>query len=176
MCTQHALSWSQVTPFLCSTLTGGFLVMAARVGDGGGTGSARHRRERRLRSFLRHERMAVAMALSEFKHHSSRGQRGPGERYEFNHTAESQKHFSPRAVPGHPVWVRRGGPHVGLERHFLEHMADICPFVQILDAPVPQPVENVTGHLAFPGSPDCRAGHCSAQDLLLFMSISFSCS
>ena len=41
---------------------------------GGGTGSAR-RRERRLRSFLRHERMAVVMALSEFMHHSSRGQR-----------------------------------------------------------------------------------------------------
>ena len=34
-----------------------------------------------------------------------------------------------------------------LERHFLEHMADICPFVQILDAPVPQPVENVTDTL-----------------------------
>ena len=39
------------------------------------------------------------------------------------------------------------GPHVALERHFLEHMADICPFVQILDAPVPQPVDNVTGTL-----------------------------
>ena len=29
---------------------------------GGGTGSARRRRERRLRSMLRHERMSVAMA------------------------------------------------------------------------------------------------------------------
>ena len=36
---------------------------------------------------------------------------------------------------------------MGLERHFLEHMADICPFVQILDAPVPQRVENVTDTL-----------------------------
>ena len=34
------------------------------------------------------------------------------------------------------------GATCGLERHFLEHMADICPFVQILDAPVPQPVVN----------------------------------
>ena len=34
------------------------------------------------------------------------------------------------AVPGYLVWVSRGG-HV-------EHMADICPFVQVLDAPVPQ--------------------------------------
>ena len=38
---------------------------------GGGTGSARRRRERRLRSMLRHERMAVAMALAEALYHSS---------------------------------------------------------------------------------------------------------
>ena len=34
----------------------------------GGTGSARRWRERRLRQFLRHERLSVAMALSEKKH------------------------------------------------------------------------------------------------------------
>ena len=34
------------------------------------TGSARRRRERRLRSMLRHERMSVAMALAEKLHHS----------------------------------------------------------------------------------------------------------
>ena len=39
--------------------------------EGGGTGSARRRRERRLRSMLRHERMAVAMALAEALHRSS---------------------------------------------------------------------------------------------------------
>ena len=38
--------------------------------EGGGTGSARRRRERRLRSMLRHERMAVAMAVAEATHHS----------------------------------------------------------------------------------------------------------
>ena len=43
--------------------------------SGGGTGSARRRRERRLRQFLRHERLSVAMALSEKKHHTSSGQR-----------------------------------------------------------------------------------------------------
>ena len=47
--------------------------MAERDDAGGGTGSARRRRERRLRSMLRHERMAVAMALAESLHHS--GQR-----------------------------------------------------------------------------------------------------
>ena len=45
--------------------------MAARVDAAGGTSSARRRRERRLRSMLRHERMAVAMALAEALHHSS---------------------------------------------------------------------------------------------------------
>ena len=37
--------------------------------------AARRRRERRLRQFLRHKRLTVAMALSEKKHHTSRGQR-----------------------------------------------------------------------------------------------------
>ena len=45
--------------------------MAARVDAAGGTSSARRRRERHLRSMLRHERMAVAMALAEALHHSS---------------------------------------------------------------------------------------------------------
>ena len=40
-----------------------------------GSSAARRRRERRLRSMLRHERMTVAIALAEFSHHSTRGQR-----------------------------------------------------------------------------------------------------
>ena len=116
---------------------------------GGGTGSARRRRERRLRSFLRHERMAVAMALSEFKHHSSRGQRkdraGGEVRVELHGgVPEAPLHHGGSRPPC--LGVPRG-PQVGLERHFLEHMADICPFVQILVAPVPHPVENVTDTL-----------------------------
>ena len=39
--------------------------------DAGGVGSAQRRRERRLRSMLRHERQSVAMALAEALHHSS---------------------------------------------------------------------------------------------------------
>ena len=42
----------------------------------GGTGSARRRRERRLRAYLRYARMSVAMALAESSHHSApRGQK-----------------------------------------------------------------------------------------------------
>ena len=48
------------------TLTVG-LLMAPRET----TGSARRRRERRLRAVLRHERMAVAMALAQKLHHSA---------------------------------------------------------------------------------------------------------
>ena len=45
----------------------GVVAMAAR-GEGGGTGSARRGRERRLGPMLRHERMARAMALAKFTH------------------------------------------------------------------------------------------------------------
>ena len=40
-----------------------------------GEGAARRRRERRLRQWARHEKLSVQMALYEYKHHSSRGQR-----------------------------------------------------------------------------------------------------
>ena len=119
--------------------------MAARVGDGGGTGSARRRRERRLRSFLRHERMAVVMALSECKHHSSRT--GPGGEVRVEPHGEVPEAPLPQGGSRPPCMGVLRGPLVGLELHFLEHMADICPFVQFLDAPVPQPVENVTDTL-----------------------------
>ena len=58
--------------FLCCTM------MADPSGRPQSSGVARRRRERRLRSMLRHERMTVAMALAESTHHSSRGQDGQG--------------------------------------------------------------------------------------------------
>ena len=45
-------------------------MMAAR-GDAAGTSGARRRRERRLRSWAKHERLSVAMALAEKLHHSA---------------------------------------------------------------------------------------------------------
>ena len=110
-------------------------MIGARVGDGGRTGSARRRESDAFA-----ERMAVAMALSEFMHHSSRGQR--------KDRAGGEVRVEPHGeVPG--ALLPQGGsrppclgvprePQVVLKRHFLEHMADVCPFVQILDAPVPQ--------------------------------------
>ena len=43
--------------------------------DGAGTSSAKRRRERRLRSMLRHERQTVAMELAAALHHSRDGGR-----------------------------------------------------------------------------------------------------
>ena len=63
------------------------------------TGAARRRRERRLRSMLRHERMTVAMALAEFSHHSSRGQRMARAGvwgHEQNYTAKIRKPPTPQ--------------------------------------------------------------------------------
>ena len=56
-------------PFFCGVLCAdsGCWPMA----DGAGTSSARRRRERRLRSWLKHERMTVAMELAAATHHSS---------------------------------------------------------------------------------------------------------
>ena len=47
------------------------LLMTFMEVDGAGTSSARKRRERRLRSWLRHERMTVALELAAATHHSS---------------------------------------------------------------------------------------------------------
>ena len=43
--------------------------------DGAGTSSAKRRRERRLRSMLRHERQTVAMELAAALHHNHDGGR-----------------------------------------------------------------------------------------------------
>ena len=59
---------TQACPFLC----GVFSVMMAS--EQPGSGAAQRRRQRRLRPWLRHERMTVAMALVQSTHHSSRGQ------------------------------------------------------------------------------------------------------
>ena len=46
-------------------------MMAARDDAGGPTGSARRRRERRLRAHLKCARMSVAMAFAESQNHSA---------------------------------------------------------------------------------------------------------
>ena len=62
-------------------------------------GTAMRRRQRRLRQWLRHERLSVAMALAHFTHHSSRGQRMArvGGGHEKKYTAEFRRHPHPKS-------------------------------------------------------------------------------
>ena len=99
---------------------------------GGGTGSARRRRERCLRSMLRHERMSVAMALAESTHHSApRGQkmaRAGGE-------ARVAQHGH---IPEAPL------PQGRILRHVVGHLP-----VPSLDVPVPQMVDQLLDIVQF---------------------------
>ena len=125
--------------------------MAARDGADGGTGSARRRRERRLRSWLRHEQQSIAAVLATVTHHSfgkvgtasgvlrnmkTATRTGNGEEYETHYTAKIRKTppqgGRPAPLPEVAGWQGR------LERHVMDDRGSICPFVQILDLPVPQ--------------------------------------
>ena len=99
--------------------------MAARVDAGGGTGCARRRRERRLRSHLRHERMAVAMALAESTHHSAQRQKTARAGREARDALHGH-------VPEAPLSQGR------VLRHVVGHLC-----VLALDVPVPQMVEQL---------------------------------
>ena len=132
--------------------------MAARDGADGGTGSARRRRERRLRSIVRHERMTVAMALAEKLHHSSRGQRmarAGEEDLELHYTAEFRTHPPPQAagtvyfvmdvddVPAalgtRPDRLSKVRPRERAQRRTVQQIVDPVP-LPTLDDPAPQMV------------------------------------
>ena len=116
--------------------------------------AAQRRRGRRLRAALRHERQSIAMALAEMSHHTA--PRGPrmarareeGHKFEYE-APRRQKPPPPQAFfqlydEEDAVWGLRPGslfdpvPQGRVERHVVEHRIETCPFVQILDAPVPQ--------------------------------------
>ena len=124
----------------------------------------RGRRERRLRQFLRHERLTVAMVLSEKKHHTSRGQkkdRTTGEEYELNYTAKIRKTPPPEAAATvyYPLTDDEGGglaagerplalpeprPQVGIQ----QHSGIGFEFVLALDAPALRTVDDDYGILS----------------------------
>ena len=132
-------------------------------------GAAKRRRERRLRQFLRHEGLTVAMVLSEKKHHTSRGQRK--DRYALNCTAKVRKTPPPAAAATeyYPLTEDEGGglaaggrppalveprPQVGIQQH-----AGIgYELVLALDPPVLQMGEEVGDydflHCCLPDHPE----------------------
>ena len=114
-----------------------------------GEGAARRRRERRLRQWARHEKLAVQMALAEYKHHASRGQRkarAGGEVRVVPHGGVPEAPL-PQGGSRPPCLGVPRGPHVGMERHVVEDLGELAPLVQILDLPVPQVVDFVADAL-----------------------------
>ena len=116
-------------------------------------------------SWFRHEQQSIRMALATVLHHSydkvhteygaPRSQntatraRGGGECDDKKYTAKFRETPPPQAFfqlydEADAVWGLRPGslsdpvPQGRVERHVVEHMVETCPFVQILDAPVPQ--------------------------------------
>ena len=132
---------NQACPFLCVVLS------VIRGSEQNVVGAAQRRRQRRLRSWLRHERMTVAMALAESTHHSSRGQKtaraGVWGR-EMNYTATIRdpptpqpELFSLYEEPGgvRPDWLSEVRPQ---DR---DQIVDAVPGLPALGVPVPQMVD-----------------------------------
>ena len=127
--------------------------------------AALRRRQRRLRSWLRHERMTVAMALVERTHHSSRGQTiarvGVWGR-EMNHTATIQDIPTPQpeffSLEEEPGGVRPdrlfavSGPQARVQRRTVQQIVDFAP-LPTLDDPVPQTAEQLPDVLQFFDAP-----------------------
>ena len=130
-------------------------------------GAAWRRRQRRLRSWWRHEQQSVAMALSAAVHHSFdkvaagdtydglRAQKTDRAGEAANKALRRQKSkaagdavffelFDEDTAKVRPQVLAEPRPQERVQRHTMEHIVDfVCfaPMVQILDALVPQTVE-----------------------------------
>ena len=149
--------------------------MSAHGADGG-TGSARRRRERRLRSWLRHEQQSIAAVLATVTHHSfdkvgtasgvlrnrkTATRNGKGED-ETHHTAKFRKTPPPQAAATeyYPMTDDEGGelsagmrpaPLVEgrLQGKLQRHAGLGYETVQNFDVPVPQMVEQLPNIVQF---------------------------
>ena len=102
-----------------------------------GSGSARRRRERRLRSFLRHEWMTVRMELAAALHHSRDGGCETYYGLRAPKTASSVGRPGVLKEPEPPNVVER------VLRHTVDQIVVAVPPVPLLDDPVPQTVDTV---------------------------------
>ena len=120
------------------------------------SGSAQRRKLRRLRAALRHEQQSIAMALASALHHSAdkttraqynapRGHKNAGtEYYALSDDDEVLARGSRPPCLGEPR-----GPQEPDQPRTVEQIAVYAPLVQILDAPVPQLVEQLPDVLRF---------------------------
>ena len=127
------------------------------------TGAARRRRERRLRSWLKHERMTVAVALAEASHHTDPwGQRTARARGWVRD--EVHGHVPEAPTPSEPCTRyfslddNDSAPELGGSRsdrlsgvrpqervpwRIVEQIVDSAPVLPLLHDPVPQMVDSV---------------------------------
>ena len=128
--------------------------------------AAQRRKQRRLRSWWRPEQQSIAAALATTLRNSSRGQkkaRAGEEESETKYTAKFWTTPPPQPVLFSLYEEEPGGrrpaslaepprPQERVQRHIVEHIVDlvrVAPMVQILDAPVPQTVEQLPDILRF---------------------------
>ena len=165
--TQHTTTTTQVStqasPFLRSDLFCEDFMWAAE--GAAHAGAAKRRRERRHRAYLKYARMSVAMALSEYKHHTSRGQR-------MDRAGEWERAVLHGQVPEHPTPQAAGTEYFSLDvedvpaagscpdrlagvrpqervlRRTVQQIVDV-PLVPSLDDPAPQMVEQLPDVLQF---------------------------
>ena len=135
--------------------------------------AAQRRKQRRLRSWWRHEQQSIAAALATFTHPLSPtgtedGQgRGGGKRDEV-HGQVSGRLLLPQPelfqlFEEEPGGLRPTGPQERVPRHTVEQMADVAPMVQILDAPVLQDGGPTGGRAQALRQLGARAGYRRAQ-------------
>ena len=122
-------------------------------------GVAQRRRERRLRSWYRHEQQTVRMALATFSHHSAPRRQTKAMAGEEGHElyyAPRRQLFSLEEEPGRglPAPLSEVAGRQGkVERHVVEDLGELAPLVQILDLLVPQLVDTVLDALRIPERP-----------------------
>ena len=121
------------------------------------TGAAQRRKQRRLRSWWRHDQQSIAPALATSLHHSSRGQRkarAGEEESETKYRAKFRTTPPPQPVlfslyeqePGgrRPASLAEPpGPQERVQRHTMEQLAEVAPMVPSLAVPEPQTVDQV---------------------------------
>ena len=144
--------YSFVDNHISKTLTVGLLMAERDVG------SARRRRERWLRSWLRHERMTERMELAAALHHSSfrgaapethdapRSQRTANSREEaaiFELFDEDTVGWRPAPLP------EVAGPQAQVLQRTVEPIVVAVPLVPLLDDPLAQTVEQLQDVLQF---------------------------
>ena len=113
-------------------------------GEVDGEGAARRRRERRLRSWLKHERQSVARPCPSTSTTPQETEEGQGR-------SEAPRRQKPPPPQGSrpPCLGEPRGPQARIQQRTMEQVANVVPMVQSLDIPVPQMVGQLADIMHF---------------------------